>query len=373
MHALVGEFPDVSRARAVQVDARPPPAHVHPSGAWDDLGEAVSPGTPAVLPPPESGGPAATRLDLARWIASSENPLTARVVVNRLWQAYFGAGLAASPDNLGMRGDAPSHPELLDWLASELIDSGWSLKHVHRLIATSATYRQASLQRGDLAERDPANRLLARQARLRLPAETLRDASLAVSGLLDPTVGGRSVRPHQPTGVAELGYANSVKWSASAGTDRYRRGVYIHFQRTTPYPFLANFDLEERNITACSRERSNTPLQALNLLNDPVFFEMAQGLAFRVLGETVGQNFENRLERAYEICLARKPRPSEQATMRDYFIRQRTLLEDDADAAREWFPLEPGMAGWPTDRTALAAWAGISRILLNLDEFITRE
>ena len=373
VHALIDALPDVSRARAVQVDARPATSHVHPSGAWDDLGEAIAPGTPATLGALDSRGSAPTRLDLARWLVSPDNPLTARVAVNRIWQAYFGIGLSANTDNLGMRGEAPSHPALLDWLSSELIDSGWSLKHIHRLIATSATYRQSSKWRADLAETDPGNRLLARQARLRLPAESLRDASLAVAGLLNRTVGGPSVRPLQPAGVAELGYANSVEWAASAGSDRYRRGLYIHFQRTTPYPFLANFDLEERNVAMCSRERSNTPLQALNLLNDPVFFEMAQGLAFRVLSETPGRSFEERLDRAYRICLAREPRPSERSAMRDYYIRQRTLLEDDEDAAREWFPLDPGSAGWPEDRTALAAWVGLSRILLNLDEFITRE
>lgn len=373
VHALIDALPDVSRARAVQVDARPAASHVHPSGTWDDLGEAIAPGTPAALAPLDYRGPAPTRLDLARWLVSPDNPLTARVVANRIWQAYFGVGLAPNTDNLGMRGEAPSHPALLDWLAAELIDSGWSLKRIHRLIATSATYRQSSEWREDLTERDPANRLLARQARLRLPAESVRDASLAVAGLLDRRVGGPSVRPHQPSGVAELGYANSVEWSESVGSDRYRRGIYILFQRTTPYPFLANFDLEERNVTMCSRERSNTPLQALNLLNDPVFFEMAQGLAFRVLSETPGRSFEQRLARAYRICLAREPRPSERTAMRDYFIRQRTLLEEDEDATREWFPLEPGSAGWPQDRTALAAWVGLSRILLNLDEFITRE
>ena len=373
VHALIDALPDVSRARAVQVDARPAASHVHPSGTWDDLGEAIAPGTPAALAPLDYRGSAPTRLDLARWLVSPDNPLTARVAANRIWQAYFGTGLAPNTDNLGMRGEAPSHPALLDWLAAELIDSGWSLKRIHRLIVTSATYRQSSEWREDLAERDPANRLLARQARLRLPAESVRDASLAVAGLLDRRVGGPSVRPHQPSGVAELGYANSVEWSESVGPDRYRRGIYILFQRTTPYPFLANFDLEERNVTMCSRERSNTPLQALNLLNDPVFFEMAQGLAFRVLSETPGRSFEERLARAYRICLAREPRPSERTAMRDYFIRQRTLLEEDEDATREWFPLEPGSAGWPQDRTALAAWVGLSRILLNLDEFITRE
>ena len=373
VHALVDAFPDVSRARAVQVDAGSRMSHLHLAGEWDELGEQVFPGTPATLPPVESSDSAPTRLDLARWLASKENPLTARVAVNRIWQEYFGTGLVASSDNFGLRGESPSHPDLLDWLAAEFIDSGWRLKHVHRLIATSATYRQASDWRQDLLERDPANRLLGRQTRLRLPAETLRDASLAVSGLLDPKIGGPSVRPYQPEGVTDVSYGGSVKWPESAGSDRYRRGVYIHFQRTTPYPFLANFDLQERNVVQCTRRRSNTPLQALNLLNDPVFFEMAQGLAFRVMSETPGQAFDSRMDRAFDLCLARRPSSSERDALHSYFVRQRAMLEQDEETARMWFPFEIAGAGEPSDPTAAAAWVGLSRILLNMDEFITRE
>ncbi len=370
---LAGRFADVSRARAVQADTAPPRTYIHPAGAWDEFGEEVSPGTPTALPLLEPSGPTATRLDLARWIVSRDNPLAARVTVNRIWQEYFGTGLVSTSDNFGLRGEQPSHPELLDWLAAEFVDSGWNFKHIHRLIATSATYRQSSRLREDLVQRDPANRLLARQARLRLPAETLRDASLAVSGLLDPKVGGPSVRPYQPEGVTELGYANSVQWTVSPGGDRYRRGVYIHFQRTTPYPFLANFDLQERNAAQCQRGRSNTPLQALNLLNDPVFFEMAQGLAYRVLTELPGQAFAERLGHAFNICLGREPRRSELEALLDYYLRQRTLLEEDPEAAGEWFPLALEGPGETLDRTESAAWVGIGRILLNLDEFITRE
>ncbi len=373
VHDLVAGFPDVSRARAIQAFEEPITSHVHPSGSWDDLGEQVSADTPAVLPPLDPSGPAPTRLDLARWLTSQDNPLTARVAVNRIWQEYFGAGLVATADNFGLRGEAPSHPDLLDWLAAEFIDSGWSLKHVHRLIVTSATYRQASQSRTDLAERDPSNRLLGRQLRLRLPAETLRDAALTVSGLLNPEVGGPSLRPSQPEGVTDLSYGGSVKWDESDGSDRYRRGIYIHYQRTTPYPFLANFDLPERNVTLCSRNRSNTPLQALNLLNDPVFFEMARGLAFRVVNETPGQGFDDRLDRALELCLARGPSGFERDAMHDYFVRQRTMLEENEPTAREWYPFETGRFRESEDPTSLAAWVGISRILLNMDEFMTRE
>ena len=373
VHELVEGFPDVSRARAVQVSAKPPVSRVHPSGEWDDLGDDVEPGTPVALPAIEPLGDSSNRLDLARWLTSRDNPLTARVTVNRIWQHYFGTGLVSTTDNFGLRGETPSHPDLLDWLAMEFIESGWSLKHVHRLIATSSTYRQASAARDDLADIDPGNRLLARQVRLRLPAESLRDSALSVSGLLDPSVGGPSVRPHQPAGVSDLGYAGSVKWAESAGSDRYRRGLYIHFQRTTPYPFLANFDLMERNLAVCSRNRSNTPLQALNLLNDPVFFEMAQAMAFRVLNETSGRDFGARLEHAFDLCLARKPNEEEAGALYDYFIRQRGLLEDDGPTAREWFPYPLADSGESADPTHAAAWVGISRILLNMDEFITRE
>ncbi len=373
VHALVAAFPDISRARAVQAYAGARQSRVHPSGAWDDLGEAVSPGTPAALPPASTAGAAPTRLDLARWLVSEGNPLTARVTVNRIWQEYFGTGLVATSENFGLRGEAPSHPDLLDWLAAEFIESGWSLKHVHRLIATSAAYRQASHWRKDLAEKDPSNRLLGRQRRLRLPAETLRDTALSVAGLLDPAIGGPSVRPYQPEGVTDLSYGSSVKWSESPGSGRYRRGVYIHYQRTTPYPFLANFDLPERNVAVCRRNRSNTPLQALNLLNDPAFFEMARALAFRVLAEEERSGFDERLGRAFRLCLARDPSATEREAMQDYFVRQRAMLEEDEDTARAWFPFETARGGESKDPTALAAWVGVSRILLNSDEFMTRE
>lgn len=369
LRAVVDSFPDMSQARVIEVSREPRRTHVHERGEWNELGEPVTPGVLAVLPPIAHPDRKLTRLDLARWIVSAENPLTARVTVNRIWQEYFGVGLAPTVDNFGFRGEEPSHPDLLDWLASELIDSGWSLKHIHRLIVTSATYRQSSNARGDLIEKDPGNRFLARQIRLRLPAESLRDTALSVSGLLDRRVGGRSVRPPQPSGVAELAYAGSVKWNESSGGDRYRRGLYIHYQRTTPYPFLANFDLGERNIASCTRRRSNTPLQALNLLNDPVFFEIAQGLAFRILTEAADGAFEERLDYAYRLCLSRPPRVSEQEAMLSYFVKQRELLEGDRETAQAWFPVALN----DIDSDEAAAWVGISRILLNLDEFITRE
>jgi hypothetical protein len=206
------------------------------------------------------------------------------VAVNRTWQYLFGQGLVSTPNDFGTRGDPPTHPELLDWLATEYVRLGWRRKELIRLIVTSATYRQSSHVRLELRDRDPKNTLLARQNRFRLSAEVIRDASLAVSGLLNPEVGGPSIRPPLPADVAALGYANSVRWQESAGKDKYRRGMYVFFQRTVPYPMLITFDAPDGVVTCTRRERSNTPLQSLTLLNDPVFYECAQAMAEHVAG-----------------------------------------------------------------------------------------
>ena len=247
----------------------------------------MQPNVLAVLNPLNAGDKP-NRLDLARWIVAKDNPLTARVAVNRMWQALFGTGLVSTPSDFGTQGERPTHPQLLDWLAAEFRDSGWSVKHMHRLIVESATYRQSSKARKELDDIDPGNRLLARQSRIRLEAELLRDSALSVSGLLDPSIGGRSIRPPQPAGLTNLGYGNFVKWPESTGRERYRRGLYIFFQRTVPYPQLMMFDAPDSNVSCPKRERSTTPLQALNLLNDPVFFEAAQAMAARLWLENLG-------------------------------------------------------------------------------------
>jgi hypothetical protein len=312
-------------------------------GQWDQMGIAVEPGAPAFLA--KGDGPA-TRLELARWLVSPENPLPARVAVNRAWQEFFGRGLVRTSEDFGAKGETPSHPELLDWLASEFVD-GWSLKKLHKTIVMSATYRQASHAREGIRSKDPENVLLARQGRLRLPAELVRDAALAVSGLLDHRIGGPSVRPPQPAGVAELGYGNSVKWVNDTGADRYRRGLYIHFQRTTPYPMLMNFDSPDSNTSCTRRGRSNTPLQALNLMNDEVFHEAAKLLAKRIETEAAGGAGE-RIDFAFRLALARAPSASERARLAAFHDEQ----------ARS------GGAN---------PWIAVSRVLLNLDEFVTRE
>lgn len=255
---------------------------VHIRGNFLDRGAEVRPGTPAVLHAFKARGTRPDRLDLAQWLFDPANPLTARVTVNQWWKNLFGRGLVTSVADFGVKGEQPSHPELLDWLATELPRLGWSRKAMLKLIVTSATYRQQSNLRPDLVTRDPNNVLLARQNRIRLEAESVRDAYLAASGLLNPKLGGPSIRPPLPADIAALGYANSVKWTESTGTEKNRRGLYIFFQRTVPYPMLMTFDAPDSNATCTRRERSNTPLQALTLLNDPVFFECAQALGKRM-------------------------------------------------------------------------------------------
>jgi hypothetical protein len=338
LQALDKTLPPLTQAYVMEDDPKPAASHIALRGDYRREGEEVEPGPPSFLPPAR----AATRLELAKWLVAPGNPLVARVAVNRLWQEMFGRGLVATSGDFGTQGERPSHPELLDYLASDFRGRGWSMKRMLRQIALSSTYRQSSDARPDLEAKDPGNALLARQSRLRLPAELIRDQALAASGLLDPSIGGRSIKPPQPEGVAELGYRNNVKWMESQGSERYRRGIYVHYQRTTPYPFLANFD-EPDSVLACTRRRSSdTPLQSLNLLNDPVFFEAAGALARRIERETPGATFDQKLNRAFELCVGRKPSPSERDRLSTYFHQRQD-------------------------------WVGLSRVLLNLDEFITRE
>ena len=369
--ALKEDFPAVSEAQTVVESDLQRKTHIHIRGDWRNTGRGVVADMPSFLPAAHTGRGAEaglTRLDLARWIVSRDNPLTARVIVNRVWQEYFGAGLVATSENFGTQGEKPSHPELLDWLARDFMDHGWSLKHLHKRIVMSATYRQSSKARPELDAVDAANRWLARQSRLRLPGELVRDSALAVSGLLYPTIGGESVRPPLPEGLADLAYGSSLDWDESEGRDRYRRGLYILFQRSVPYPQLMNFDMSERTATECSRERSNTPLQSLNLLNDPVFVEAAQALAVRLLTQG-GASIGDRLRYAFDLALARPPKPTEIEAMSEYYRKQTAILEDDLESARKMFPLDlPGVS--PLEG---AAWVGVGSVLLNLDEFITRE
>ena len=343
LRALYASYPQLTQAMAVAESANPHPSTLRVRGDYKNPGIEVQPGVPEILPQINTAH--ATRLDLARWIMARDNPLTARVAVNRIWQEYFGQGLVKTSEDFGKQGDQPTYPELLDWLASEFMDSGWNLKRIHRVIVTSATYKQSSAARPELDNRDPNNTLLARQSRLRLPAELIRDEALSASDLLYPAIGGPSVRPPQPKGVAEIGYSGT-SWEESTGKDRYRRGLYIHFQRTTPYPLLSNFDAPKSTVAVCRRLRTNTPLQALNLLNDPVFFEAAQALAEQIRQEG---DFSGSLTRLYLRVLAREPGEAEARRLRSYYEGERDRFGDRA------------------------AWTSLAGVVMNLDEFLVRE
>ncbi len=323
-------------------------------GDFTRPGEKVAPGTPPVLPPFRPADPARpTRLDLARWTVDPANPLTARVFVNRVWQQYFGRGLVETENDFGTQGELPSHPELLDWLATEFVRAGWSLKHLHRLIVTSATYQRASHARPDLELKDPLNKLLARQSRLRLDAEVVRDVALTASGLLSRKLGGPPVYPPQPDGVMNLGQVKRP-WVASKGEDRYRRGLYTHLWRATPHPAFAVFDAPDGFSTCTRRLRSNTPLQALTLLNDEQFFEFAGALAQRIEQEGPA-DLPARVDYAFQLCLTRPPTAAERSRIVAAYEAQLSAASGDEAARRG------------------EAWLILARALLNLDETITRE
>lgn len=364
LNALRDSYPALSEAPIIsELPTIRRTSHIHLRGDWRRKGPQVEPGTPAFLP--ALNAKSATRLDLARWLVQADNPLPARVTVNRFWQEFFGRGLVRTAEDFGAQGERPTHPELLDWLAGKFIDSGWRVKTVHRLIVTSATYRQASKARPEVDVRDAGNTLLARQVRLRLPSEHVRDSALVVSDLLYPAIGGRSIRPPIPPGVVELSYGQGVKWPESQGQDRYRRGLYILFQRTVPYPMLVNFDSPDATLPACRRERSNTPLQALNLLNDPVFVESAQALATRLLD----QPLKERVDTLFEVCLSRLPTPREREWVSEYVRTQTQILEQNPSQASEMYPRQPP----GHSQLEAATWTALASTLLNLDEFITRE
>lgn len=365
---LLGEVPQTLIAKTVT----PRVVRVLPRGNWmDDSGEIVQPGVPQLFPQIRSDG-RATRRDLAEWIVSRQNPLTARVVTNRLWKLFFGVGLAKNLDDFGAQGEAPVHPDLLDWLADEFIRSGWDVKHVVRLMVTCRTYRQGSAARPDLLARDPYNRLYARQAPIRLDAEFVRDVALAASGLLSEKVGGRSVRPYQPRGyLAALNFPHR-EWSSDKGEELYRRGLYTFWQRTFLHPSLVAFDAPTREECTASRTVSNTPMQALVLLNDPIFVEAA-----RVFGERIvrqgGPTFESRLRFAYLSAVSRPPAATETAVLRRLYHSRLARYSADRAAAERLTHIGEAPVPKELDVAELAAWASVARVLLNLHETITRE
>lgn len=356
--------PTTSKAPTLQFAAAKPTS-VLIRGDFLRKGAEVKAGTPSVLPALAKEN--ASRLDLARWIVAPENPLTRRVIANWVWHKFFGRGLVATLEDFGTQGEKPSHPELLDYLATQMLEKKWSLKQLHKFIVTSATYRQASRARADVNERDPLNVLLTRQNRLRLEAEQIRDNALASSGLLIPSVGGASIRPPQPPGISELTYAGSAKWIDSLGPDRYRRGLYIWFQRTSPYPMLMTFDSSDGVVCTVKRDRSNTPLQALTLLNDVVFVECAQELGIR----TAGQQGETRtkLDWAFRQCLGRGPTGGELERLAKLFDDLHEIAKSNPDSAVKLL----GKRKVKGSAVEAASWIAVARAIMNLDEFVMRE
>jgi len=343
INEIAKTLPAVSRPQTIQSAMFPRETRVFDRGDFRTLKEKVTTGTPSFLPAIRENP---SRLDLARWTMSRDNPLPARVIVNRVWQELFGRAIVTTPEDFGIKSAVPSHPELLDWLAVDFMESGWNFKRLIRQLVTSTTYQQSSHATPELLRLDPHNALLARASRNRLSAELIRDAAMHVSGLWDARIGGPSVRPPQPDSVTEEASYNA-EWKTSQGGNRYRRGVYTWIQRVTPYAQFATFDLPNVNRTCVRRDRSNTPLQSLTLLNDPVFTEAAKALADRLRNR--GTSRVDQLRLGFEICLGRNP-TSEELTRLNRFWDGQNQLHDNEHA-----------------------WQSTAVVLLNLDEFITRE
>lgn len=355
------------KAPVVAAPKRQPQTYIHERGDFRRQGVAVQPGTPAFLAPLEVRGEHADRLDLAHWLVGGENPLPPRVEANRIWKHLFGRGLVDTEENLGISGSSPSHPELLDWLAARFVEKRWSRKALIREIVLSATYRQSSNNREELREIDPENRLLGRQSRFRVDAEIVRDLALSTSGLLNRSIGGASILPPLNSRLAAI--SRNQTWKVSEGTEQYRRGMYILFRRATPYPMLTVFDAPDSTTTCADRERSNSPLQALTLLNDPVFSECAQHLGYELsqLGNVEPKVW---IESAFERCLGRRPRSIELERLIAFYQEQRSMIN-------KLNPKDVRALGgnWTSeiDLPEQAARVVVARSLMNCDEFFTRE
>ncbi len=364
---------DISRMM-ITVSVKPLTMRVLPRGNWmDESGEVVQPGVPHFLPQPrtELG---AGRLALAKWLVSKENPLTSRVMVNRFWMLLFGSGLARSPGDLGAQGSWPTHPELLDWLAMQFEKSGWDIKHMMKLICMSNTYRQTSSVIPANRERDPFNMLFARQSSYRLEAEGVRDNALAISGLLSRKVGGISVRPYQPAGYYDHcnTFAEPATWIPSAGEDQYRRGLYTHWKRSFLHPSLLAFDAPSREECTVERPRSNTPLQALVLMNDPTYVEAARVLAEEMM-RAGDISPAGRIAIAFERALSRPPSAAEVRVLGAVYKKHRADFAQDAASAENLISVGQKPPASDLDKTDLAAWTSVARVILNLHETVTRE
>ncbi|MGH9840408.1 MAG: PSD1 and planctomycete cytochrome C domain-containing protein [Blastocatellia bacterium] len=399
---LMKQWPYAATTLVLTPRAAPRETHIFKRGDWKRPEALVAPGTPSFLHPFPPGAPR-NRLGLAEWLVDKNNPLIARVIVNRIWQQYFGQGLVTTPEDFGTRCERPSHPELLDWLAVEFMtggqgdgetgrqgatgtnpqsairnpqSKGWSLKHIHRLIVNSAVYRQSSKttpqMREKLQQADPNNRLLARAPRLRVEAEIIRDIALATSGLLSLKIGGPSVFPPIPDGAMAVSFRSRTVWETSKGEDKYRRGMYTFWKRSVPYPALSVFDAPNADMACTRRIRSNTPLQALTTLNDAVFMEAAQALALRVWKEG-GADDKAKMAYAFSLCTGRAPDEFESNRLLKLLERQRIRFKGQTAAAV--YVSTPDLNNLPPDIDLheLAPWTMAARVLLNLDETMTRQ
>ncbi len=367
---------EIPTTLVMEEQKEPRPTFVLMRGAYDKPGERVTAATPAVLPKPAADLPR-NRLGLARWLVGRENPLTARVTANRYWQHFFGTGLVRSSEDFGAQGDAPSHPELLDWLAVAFQESGWDVKGLIRLIVMSETYRQASRHPADASrELDPANVWLARGPRHRLPAEVIRDQALAASGLLLGKLGGPAVKPYHPPGLYEQVVAQrdnpKASYQQGSGEDLHRRSLYTYWKRSVPHPAMMLFDVPFREVCAVRRTRSNTPLQAMNLLNDPTYVEAARFLALRMIREG-GDTVDSRLTHGFRLLLARDPKPQELRILAAAVGRSLKDFTQDPQAAHALLSVGEAKTGDRPDPAELAAYATAAGTLMNLDETVTKE
>jgi hypothetical protein len=343
--------------------------HMQVRGNYLVLGKEVTEGLP-----PAFGVPVRedhlTRMTLAKWLVSPDNPLTARVIVNRLWESIFGIGIVRTSEDFGLQGEAPSHPELLDYLATEFMREGWDMKHMLKLMVTSAAYRQSSRVTPELLAKDPENRLLARGPRFRLSAETIRDQALFVSGLLSAKMYGPPVKPPQPKMGLNAAFGSATDWDTSAGEDRYRRALYTTWRRSNPYPSMATFDAPNREVCTVRRDRSNTPLQALVTMNDPVYVEAAQALARRMIA--AGATPEEKLRRGFELCISRAPTKAETTKVLELFENARLRYAYSPQDAFNVATKPIGEAPKGVELADLAAWTVVGNVLLNLDETLMK-
>jgi len=353
----------------------PRETHVLQRGSYNTFGERVEPGVPEQLLGAWPEGAPKNRLGLALWLTKPDHPLTSRVVVNRFWQQLFGLGLVKTSDNFGLQGEWPSHPELLDWMAREFVDSGWNVKALMKMMVLSSTYRQDSSASPELIARDPENRLLARGPRFRLPAEIIRDQALEISGLLKNRLGGPGVYPYQPKdlykGIVVAANYPGTRYVESTGDDLYRRSLYIFWKRTVPHPTMTVFDAPDREVCTVRRSTTNTPLQALTLLNDPIFVEAARKLAERSIKEG-GASPAGRLDFAFRLATGRAPDDQERLILRKTLDQMLAAYRTDATGAEALL----GVGASPRDpaipAAELAAYTAVANMILNMDEVITK-